>query len=271
MTKTNKKYIKKRVGNHVLYTGDCLYALKRMRKDSVHLIITDPPYNVGLNYGVYKDRMPEEEFFGYLKARLKECVRVLKPNGTLYLISYPKTNAYLMPFLDKYLIFKRWLTWHYPSNIGHWKDNYTRSQRSILFCVKGKNYVFNKQEIIQHYKNPEVKKIKERIKKGSKGRGSYDVLRFLDLIEIQKGMIDVYDFNLLKNVSKDRQKGHPCQLPLSLVKLLIKVSSNPGDKVLDPFAGTFMVSLAAKQLKRKSIGIEINPDFVKMGVKRLKK
>jgi len=84
-------------------------------------------------------------------------------------------------------------------------------------------------------------------------------------------MIDVYDFNLLKNVCKERQSGHPCQLPLGLIKLLIKVSSRIGDKVLDPFAGTFMVSLAAKQLNRKSVGIEINPDFVKMGFKRFKK
>lgn len=261
---------KKKIGNHILYTGDCLDVLKKIRKESVHLIITDPPYNIGLKYGVYKDRKSKDKFLEYLKERLEACVRVLKPNGTLYLISYPKINAYLMPFLDKNLLFKRWLTWHYPSNIGHWKNNYTRSQRSILFYVKGKDYIFNKQEIIQHYKNPEVKKIKERIKKGSKGRGSYDLLRFLDLIEIQKGIIDVYDFNLLKNVSKDRQKGHPCQLPLGLVKLLIKVSSNPSDKVLDPFAGTFMVSLAAKQLKRRSIGIELNPDFVTMGIKRLK-
>ena len=191
---------KKRIGNHILYTGDCLDVLNKISNDSIDLIITDPPYNIGLKYGVYKDKKPKEEFLEYLKERIEECIRVLKPNGTLYLISYPEINAYLMPFLDKNLIFKRWLTWHYPSNIGHWKNNYTRSQRSILFYVKGKDHVFNKQEIIQHYKNPEVKKIKERIKKGSKGRGSYDLLRFLDLIEIQKGMIDVYDLNLLKNV-----------------------------------------------------------------------
>jgi site-specific DNA-methyltransferase (adenine-specific) len=261
-----------RIGNHVLWSSDCLDVLKKMRKESVDLIITDPPYNIGLNYGgVYKDSMPKPKFFEYMKERLKECVRVLKPTGTLYLISYPEINSYLMPFLDENLIFRRWLTWHYPSNIGHWKNNYTRSQRSILFYVKSKNYVFNKQEIIQHYKNPEVKKVKERIEKGSKGRGSYYLLRFLDLIEIQKGMIDVYDFNMLKNISKDRVSEHPCQLPLELVKLLIKVSSNKGNKVLDPFAGTFMVSLAAKQLKRKSVGIEINPEYIKFGIERLKK
>lgn len=262
---------KKKIGNHILYTGDCVNVLKKIRKESVRLIITDPPYNIGLKYGIYKDRKPKEKFLEYLEKRLMECVRVLKPNGTLYLISYPEINAYLMPFLDKHLIFKRWLTWHYPSNIGHSKNNYTKSQRSILFYVKGKNYTFNKQKMIQHYKNPEVKKIKERIEKGSKGRGSYDLLRFLDLFELQKGIIDVYDFHLLKNVCKERQSKHPCQLPLGLVKLLIKVSSNPGNTVLDPFAGTFMVSLAAKQLKRKSIGIEINPRFIKMGIKRILK
>jgi DNA modification methylase len=119
-----------------------------------------------------------------------------------------------------------------------------------------------------------VKKIKERLQKGSRGRTSYDVLKLLDLIELaekSEGLIDLLEINLLKNVSKDRfNKQHPCQLPLALLKIFVKVSSNEGDVLLDPFAGTFTLSAVAAQLKRNSIGIEINPNYVKLGIKRLK-
>lgn len=261
--------------SHFLVNGNSLKILQKIPEDCIDLIITDPPYNIGLDYGPYsKDRKNRDDYFGECKIWLKEIARILKGSGTFYLISYPEINARLLPFIEDELKlrFKRWITWHYPTNIGHSKRNFTRSQRSILFFTKSKDYVFNRQNIIQHYKNPTVKKIKERIKNGSKGRASYDLLRFLDLIELSKGTLDVLDINLLKNVSKDRfNKKHPCQLPLELLRILVKVSSNENDLLLDPFAGTFTLSAVAEELKRKSIGIEINPEYVKLGLKRLGK
>lgn len=261
--------------SHFLVNGDSLKILQKIPEDCIELIITDPPYNIGLDYGPYsKDRKNRDDYFGECKIWLKEIARILKRTGTFYLISYPEINARLLPFIEDELKlrFKRWITWHYPTNIGHSKRNFTRSQRSILFFTKSKDYVFNRQNIIQHYKNPTVKKIKERIKNGSKGRASYDLLRFLDLIELSKGTVDVLDINLLKNVSKDRfNKKHPCQLPLELLRILVKVSSNENDLLLDPFAGTFTLSAVAKELKRNSIGIEINPEYIKLGLKRLGK
>ena len=282
--------IKKNGTLHFIVTGNSLEILKFVPSNSIDLIISDPPYNIGLDYGIVKDKMKKEEYLDWCKKHLIECARVLNLTGSIYLISYPETNAYLVPFLETNLKlkFRRWLTWHYPTNIGHSYKNFTRSQRSILFCTKSNKYIFNKEHIIQHYKNPKVSKIKERLKKGFKGRGSYDLLRFADLIELNKkidvedvirfldsiekneGLIDVLDFNLVKNVSKQRVKGHPCQLPLGLLKVLIKVSSDKNMWVLDPFAGTFAVSAAAAELSRNSIGIEINPNYVKLGLKRLK-
>jgi site-specific DNA-methyltransferase (adenine-specific) len=282
----NGKYIVKVSSNphattHTLLTGDCVEKVDDI-KEKVSLIITDPPYNRKLDYGpTFKDSMKKREYFDYLNRRIAKSVEVLKENGSIYIISYPEIAARLLPFLEDELklTFRRWLTWHYPTNLGHSKKNFTRSQRTILFLTKSKSndYIFNRENLIQHYKNPEVKKVRARIKNGSKGRTSYDLLRFLDLIELQKGMIDVLDFNLLKNVSKDRmrnicpevKKQHPCQLPLDLLKLLIKVSSNEGDTVFDPFAGTFTTSKAASDVGRNSIGIELNEEFVKMGRKRL--
>jgi DNA modification methylase len=241
----------------------------------VNLIITDPPYNKGIDYGVYSsDRLSKKEYLEKSKMWLSECARVLKRSGSFYLINYPENNARLLSFIEDELKlkFRRWITWNYPTNIGHSKRNFTRSQRAILFFTKSNKYTFNRESIIQHYKNPEVQKIKIRLQKGSKGRNSYDLLRYLDLIELNKGMIDVLEINLLKNISKDRfNKEHPCQLPLPLIRILVRVSSNRGNLVLDPFAGTFTLAAVAKEIGRKSIGIEINPKYVNLGLRRLKK
>ena len=218
--------LRKNDSDYVLI-NDSTAVLKRFPPNSIDLIITDPPYNIGLNYGVFKDKLPKEEYIKRCKDWLSECARILTDTGTMYLISYPEICAYLLPFLsdELKLIFKRWLTWHYPTNIGHSRRNFTRSQRCILFYTKSEKYVFHREKILQHYKNPEVTKIKERIKNGLKGRGSYDLLRFNDLIELNKsidsedllqiletiekseGLPDVLDFNLLKNVSRKGSRG----------------------------------------------------------------
>lgn len=242
----------KMVTQHKIITGDCLKKLKKISNNSVDLIVTDPPFNIGKKYGKYKDNLPHEKYIKWCKQWLTECIRVLKPTGSLYLFNYPRNNAYLAPFLDKQLKFRRWMTWHYPTNTGHSKRNYTRTQHSILFYTKSDKYTFNRKEIAQPYKNPNDKRIKELIKNGSNGRAPYDV----------------FHFNIVKNVSKDKTS-HPCQLPKELVKIFIKASSKPGDWVLDPFAGSFTVNVAAKEIGRNSIGIELNPKFVIIGRKRL--
>ena len=268
---------------HALVRDDCVKALQEMPEESVDLIITDPPYNMGLDYGGdYKDNLPWSIFYQNSKIWLAQTARVLAKSGSLYIITYPEIASRYLIYLEEGcgLKLKRWLTWQYPSNFGHSDRNFTKTQRTILFMVKDeKAYTFNKNFIIQPYKNPEVGKIKKRIKQGKRGRGSYDVLTDNDLNEIITTLPDVVRVNLLKNVSKerftisktDKQAGHPCQLPPLLLKILISVSSKPNDIILDPFAGTFMTNKIAASLKRNSIGIEINPNYMKFGIKRLNK
>ena len=81
---------------------------------------------------------------------------------------------------------------------------------------------------------------------------------------------DFLKFNLMKNIDKDRQKWHKCQLPFDLLELLIQISSNKNGVVLDPFAGTFSLGFVASRLGRNSVGIEINPKYVKKGLERIK-
>ena len=241
--------------NHSIICGDCVRELKKLQDESIDLIITDPPFNIGKKYNSYVDRKGKDEYIHWCQSWLKECARVLKDGGALYLFNYPENNAYLMPFLDKHLTFKRWMTWHYPCNTGMSPINFTRSQHSILFYIKGKrNNVFNKKDIAVPYKNPEDKRIRKLIAEGSPGRCPYDV----------------FHFNIVKNVSKDKT-AHPCQLPVKLLEIFIKASSNPGDLVLDPFGGSFSTNAAAKKLGRNSIGIELDKKYIKIGKNRLNK
>ena len=80
---------------------------------------------------------------------------------------------------------------------------------------------------------------------------------------------DVFHFNLVKNVSKDKTV-HPCQIPIPLLVFFIKASSDEGDIVLDPFGGSFSTAVAAKMLNREWIGIEINPKYCEIAENRLK-
>lgn len=275
---------------HILAKGDCGEVIKHIPAGSIDLIITDPPYNKGLDYGRFNDSKPWAEYYKWLKEKMGDIPKILSNKGSFYLISYPEINARLLPFLEEELglNYRRWITWHYPTNIGHSHKNYTRSQRTILFFTKTKkDYTFNREYLEQHYKNPTVPVIRKRLAEGSKGRTSYDMLRFLDLIELQKGLIDTLDIDLLKNNSKDRfrnlkgkfhpmelkelrKKDHPCQLPLGLLELFVKVSSNKGDTVFDPFAGTFITSVVAGKHGRNSLGVELNQKFVDFGRKRIK-
>lgn len=270
---------KKNGGKHLFINGDSSKILSLFPKQSIDLIVTDPPYNAGLNYGRgYNDNLSWEKYEKRAHLWFANYARILKTTGSIYIINYPEINARLLPFFENKLGLKlrRWITWHYPTNIGHSKKNFTRSQRSILFFTKSDSYVFNRNEILQLYENPDVKKVYQLIRKGKKGRGAYDFITNTDLIdmEITRKEISPFDslfIDLLKNVSIGRlNKLHPCQLPFSLIEQLIRVGSNKGGIVLDPFAGTFSTSYIAKKLKRNSIGIELNPKFIKLGINRMK-
>lgn len=236
-----------------IHLGDCLPYLKNLPAQSVDVVITDPPFNIGKKYDTYTDSLKFEEYLSWCKSWLEECVRLLKPTGSLYLFNYPENNAYLKVFLDGKLKFRRWLTWHYNTNTGHSKKNYTRTQHSILFYTKSDDYIFNKSDVAQPYKNLTDKRIQELIKNGKNGTGPYDV----------------FIFNIVKNVSKEKTE-HVAQLPLALVEIFVKASSHKNGMILDPFLGSGTVAVAAKKNGRNYCGCEISKKYLGIIMNRLK-
>jgi len=213
--------------------GDVLEELKKLPDKSIDLIITDPPYNLGINYG--KDKDKRKDYDEWCLKWIKQCERVLKARGAMYIINYPENACEILLNTEKFtsLELRRWITWHYHTNIGHSKRNWTRSQRAILFFTKEQPYKFN-------------------LKEGE---------------EIQ----DFIKMNLVKNTSKEKIKGFPNQIPEKLISLLIELSSNEGDLILDPFTGSGTTLVVAKRMDRNFIGIELNPQYIKIIQERIKK
>lgn len=219
--------------NGEIILGDAVTELGKIKRESVDLIITDPPYNIGVNYG--KDKDKRKDYDEWCLRWMKQCDRILKKGGSMYVINYPENACGIYCNTERFtgLELRRWIIWHYPTNIGHSKRNWTRASRAILFFTKGQSYKFNL------------------------GEGE----------EIQ----DYIKMNLVKNVSKEKVKGFPNQIPEKLVSLLMGLSSDEGDVVLDPFAGSGTTLRVAKDMKRNYIGIEIDPGNIKIIKERLRK
>lgn len=231
-----------------VYNDDIFNILKALPDNSVDMIYSDPDYNVGIKYNGTSYTKTFKEYVEWYVALAKESLRVLKPNGNMFFINYPKQNAYLrVKFLDDncYSVFD--YVWVYNSNVGHSPKKFTTAHRSILHCTKSKENKWFKNQVAEPYKNPTDKRILENIKNGSCGRMPYSWLYF----------------DLVKNVSKDKTI-HSCQIPKGLIEKLILASTEPNDTVLIHFGGSGGEIIQTKQLGRNFISAELDSTYVEL-------
>ena len=237
-----------------IYNIDIMEALKGLSSKSVDMVYGDPDYNVGIKYNDKSYTKNFNEYMEWYEELSKESLRVLKNDGNLFLINYPKQNAYLrVKYLDNACYEVSDYVWVYNTNVGHSPKRFTTGHRSILHCRKTKNNKFYKENVAVPYKNPNDKRILENIRNGSKGRMPYDW----------------FYFDLVKNVSKDKTF-HPCQIPAGLVEMLIKASTKENDKVVILFGGSGNEVLLCKSLKRQFFSAEMDKQYYNMITDRLK-
>ena len=239
--------------------GDSVDALTyEVRDNSIDLIFVDPPYNIGKNFNGHKDKWAtDEDYLNWCYRWIDLCVKKLKSNGSMYIM----TSTQFMPFFDifirdKMTILSR-LVWYYDSSGVQAKKYYGSMYEPILFCVKDpENYTFNADEILVEAKTGAQRKLIDYRKNPPQVYSS------------EKVPGNVWEFARVR-YRMDEYENHPTQKPVALLERIIRASSNVGDTVLDPFSGTFTTSFVAKQLDRKSIGIELQEDYVKIGLRRL--
>lgn len=233
---------------------DVMAVLRDLPDACVDMIYGDPDYNVGINYDGSTFTTSWDDYVNWYIALATECLRVLRPDGNLFFINYPKQNSYLrVKYLDEHAYAVHDYVWVYNTNIGHTTRRFTTAHRSILHATKSKNNRFYKDQVAQPYQNPTDQRIRERIRLGHKGRMPYSWL----------------NFNLVKNVSRQKTS-HPCQIPEGLSELLFRSCTTPGDTVFILFGGSGSEVSQAKNLGLTYLTCELQESYCEIIESRLR-
>lgn len=227
--------------------GDAALSMEEFPAESVDLIIADPPYNLGKDYGNSKDLKAWHEYEEFTKTWLTEAVRILKPSGTIYVFMGVRFISRLFLMMDEEfsLVFNSWITWHYTQGMGR-KRGFSPRHEDILYFTKSDLFTFNLDDV----RIPQ-KYYRKRNNMTGANPG------------------DVWQFSHVHYCSSEREP-HPTQKPEALMERMIQASSNEGDLVLDPFVGSGTTCRVADVLKRKWIGIDLNPEYTEMSKRRIR-
>lgn len=244
---------------HKIINGDAIKVLKEFIDDnSIDLIFIDPPYNIGKNFNGHKDKWDkDEDYLEWCYEWFKLCIAKLKSNGSLYVMTSTQFMPYFDIFLrDKINILSR-IVWYYDSSGVQAKNYFGSLYEPILYCVKdSNNYKFNSKDILVEAKTGAQRKLIDYRKNPPQ------------IYNSEKVPGNVWEFPRVR-YRMDEYENHPTQKPIALLERIIKASSDEGDIVLDPFSGAFTTAFVAKQLHRKSISIELQEDYIKIGLRRL--
>jgi len=208
-----------------IHCADCLKFLKKIPDDSIDLILTDPPYNVGKVF----DKKQEKTYFDikFHKKWLKECDRIVKLDGQMYIFWWSGFLKEITNILD----YKQVLYWTKPfAMMRRGRRGWQNFTELIFWKVYSDDFTFN----------------------ALKGMDSKDYFT------------DVSCINL------PNERFHITQKPISLVEKLVGAGSNPNDIILDPFSGSGTTLVAAQNLHRQFIGIEISQKYCEIIKNRLK-
>ncbi len=263
---------------NTIYTGDCKEVLRHFPENSVDLIYLDPPFfsnklheviwGDGYEMRAFEDRWKGgiENYTGWMEERLRECYRVLKEEGSMYVHCDYRANAHLRLVLDKLFGPNQILNeviWYYRGG-GVPKDSFARRHDTIFLYAKGSKWTFNVDAVRTAYSEESLERL-EYIARSFRGNRVYDTYRPNpkgkhpdDVLEIQPTMPS----------SKERL-GYPTQKPERLLDVLVKASSNKNDIVLDPFCGCGTAIAVAQKLGRRWVGIDVSPTACKLMAKRI--
>lgn len=244
-----------------IYQADVLESLKKIKSNSVQLVVTSPPYNIGKEY---ETKINYSEYFKWQEEVISECFRVLKSGGSIcWQVGNGIDKGEVIP-LDAifYSIFKKFdlklrnrIVWTFGHGL-HAKNRFSGRHETILWFTKGSEYKFNLDAVRVPVKYPNKKHFK-----GPK-------IGQLSSNPLGKNPGDVWDITNVKAMHPEKTE-HPCQFPVALIERLVLSLTDSRDLVLDPFVGSGTSLVAAALHGRKSLGIEIQEKYVQISIDRL--
>jgi DNA modification methylase len=248
-----------------VHQGDCVARLAELDEGSVDLVFADPPFNIGYEYDVYDDRQTANDYLSFCEAWIRGVHRALKPDGTFWLAIGDEYAAELKVLSQQVGFHTRsWVIWYYTFGVNCAKG-FSRSHTHLFHFVKDRErFTFNGE-------NPAVRVASARqlvyadARANSKGRlpDNTWILRPQDVPAPGfSASHDTWFFSRVAGTFKEREGFHGCQMPEQLLGRIIRVSSNPGELVVDPFGGSGTTLTVAKKLGRRFIGFELSEEYV---------
>ncbi len=234
--------------------GDALEVLRRIPPESVDLVFADPPYNLDKAYLTYDDEKDREAYLAWCNAWLEEYIRVLKPTGSLYVLNLPRWGMHHAAYLNRRLYFQNWIVW---DALSEPRGKVMPAHYALLFYTKHPtDFTFNYREVSPIDARDYC--LRTSCKRLRKARGD----------DQKEPLTDIWwDVHRIKH--RRYRDYHPCQLPDALLERIIRLSTNPGDIVLDALVGTGTTVVVAAKLGRRYIGIDIDPVYVEITRQKL--
>ena len=271
---------------NIIYCGDNLEVLKKYIPDeSVNLIYIDPPFNSSRNYEVFwgeaQERRAFEDRFGdvmnyleWMRPRLHEIHRILKPNGSFYYHCDWHASHYVKVELDRIFGFNNFrneVIWHFTGRRMISQNKFNSKHETIFYYAKSPETIIYEYPTDKYTREEYIKMKKQEVHMedgrewiwGHAGKGkSHEYKIYIDeVVDSGRAVDDVWDIPIINTSAKERL-GYPTQKPLVLLKRIICASSQENDIVLDAFCGCGTTLEAAAIGKRKWIGIDFSLPLV---------
>lgn len=246
---------------HQIECADNIDFMRKIDKESMHLIVTSPPYNIGKEY---ERKTSLDCYIEQQAGTIAEAVRLLHPNGSLcWQVGNHVDNGEIFPLdIILYGIFKQHglrlrnrIVWSFGHGL-HCQKRFSGRHETILWFTKSDDYVFNLDPVRIPSKYPN----KKHFKGPNRGQFSGNPLG--------KNPADVWDIPNVK-ANHVEKTDHPCQFPVALVERLVLAMTHPGQSVLDPYLGVGSSAIAALKHKRQAFGCDIMPEYIELAKERV--
>ncbi len=281
-----------------IVVGDCLKKMASWPAASVDLVFADPPYNIGFKYDKYEDTRDDHDYIAWTEQWISACCRLLKPGGSMFILigdEYAAETRLHLKHLEreKQLLFRNWIIWHYTFG-QNCKAKFNRSHAHLMYCVgpsaldkdryrvksnDGDNtlpFTFNRLAVAVPSARQTTYKDKRANATGKMPDDTWYLRPQLAMEDngtdgqnLFEADGDTWYLSRLCGTFKERLGWHPCQLPEALLERVIKLASNPGDLVFDPFAGSGTTLSVAARLGRRWLGCELSADYARRATKRI--
>jgi site-specific DNA-methyltransferase (adenine-specific) len=240
-----------------LHNCDFLIDVMNLADRSVDLILADPPYGLGKDYGNDSDKLNGRDFIEWTCSWLELAIPKLKPSGSLYVFCTWQYAPEVFSFLKTKLTMVNEIIWdrRVPS-MGGTTRRFTSVHDNVGFFAVSKDYYFDLDPVRIPY-DPITKKARSRrIFEGSKW------------LELGYNPKDVWSVSRLHRQHAERV-AHPTQKPLEIIERMVLSSCPPGGLVLDPFMGSGTTAVACARHQRRFVGYEINSEYCALARRRL--